>query len=174
MAVVRRSPAPAPFVAWVGDLDSTREAMRQAGVEGVPVDVLRAAAALGVRVQFEPMTDEMSGYLERRDGQWVIGVNAHHSGVRQRFTIAHELGHFVLHRKEQQEFRDVIFTRRTIGRDNMEREADAFAAQLLMPEESVIRDVRGGLTNVHALAERYNVSSLAMKYRLISLGYRVS
>ncbi len=56
----------------------------------------------------------------------------------------------------------------------MERQADSFAAQLLMPEVDVVRDVSAGITNVNALAERYNVSGLAMKYRLQNLGYRVS
>ncbi len=56
----------------------------------------------------------------------------------------------------------------------MEREADAFAAQLLMPTEALVADVRGGITNVHILAERYQVSGLAMKYRLLNLGYKVS
>lgn len=174
MAVVKKRPEPAPFVAMVEDLHSTREAMRQAGVLGVPVDVTRVAAALGLRVLYEPMTDEMSGYLERRGADWVVGVNSRHSGVRQRFTIAHEIAHFVLHRRQQQEFRDVIFTRRSMDRDDMERQADAFAAQLLMPDADVINDVRSGITNVNVLAERYNVSALAMKYRLINLGYRVS
>ena len=174
MAVVKRRPEPAPFVGLVHDIDSAREAMRQAGVVGVPVDVARAASALGLRVQYEPMADEMSGYLECRRGEWVVGVNAHHSGVRQRFTIAHEIAHFVLHRAQQQEFRDLIFTRRSMVRDHMEREADSFAAQLLMPEADLVHDVRGGLTNVNALAARYHVSGLAMKYRLINLGYRVA
>lgn len=174
MAVIRKRPQPAPFVAMVSDIQSTREAMRQAGVSGVPVDVSRVASALGLRIQYEPMTDEMSGYLERRGEEWIVGVNSHHSGVRQRFTIAHEVAHFVLHRKMQEQFRDVIFTRRALGRDDMERQADSFAAQLLMPEVDVVRDVSAGITNVNALAERYNVSGLAMKYRLQNLGYRVS
>ena len=58
-------------------------------------------------------------------------------------------------------------------RNQMEREADAFAAQLLMPEKSIVSDVRGGVTNVHMLAARYQVSGLAMKFRLTNLGYKV-
>lgn len=172
MAVVKRK-VPTPVVRLVSDLESAQQVLAAAGVGSIPVDVERAAAVLGIRVQYEPMDDDMSGYLERRGEEWVAGVNSHHSGVRQRFTIAHELGHFVLHRTSQDNFRDVIFTRRSMGRDLMEREADSFAAALLMPKEDVVRDIRDGITNVHELAARYHVSGLAMKFRLVNLGYKV-
>lgn len=173
MAIVKTRPSPAPFARLVTDIASTREAMRQARISGLPIDVAGAASALGLKIQYEQMTDEMSGYLERRGSEWVIGVNSFHSYVRQRFTLAHELAHFVLHRDDQDEFRDVIFTRRSLHRDEREREADRFAAQLLMPETQLVADVESGVTNVNALAERYQVSGLAMKYRLQNLGYKV-
>ncbi len=138
------------------------------------MDVNRAAAALGLKIQYEQMADEMSGYLERRGDTWYVGVNSLHSGVRQRFTVAHEIAHFVLHRGQQENFRDLIFTRRSMERNSMEREADTFAAQLLMPKESLVGDVRGGMTNVNELAARYQVSGLAMKYRLMNIGYKVA
>ncbi|TQM17057.1 uncharacterized protein DUF955 [Pseudoxanthomonas sp. 3HH-4] len=174
MAVVKKKPEPTPVVALISDIETTRRVLAGAGISAIPLDINGAAAALGVRVQYEPMADEMSGYLEKRGVDWVAGVNAHHSGVRQRFTIAHELAHFVLHRNLQENFRDLIFTRRSLERNQMEREADSFAAQLLMPSEELIADVRSGKTNVHELAERYQVSGLAMKYRLMNLGYRVA
>jgi Zn-dependent peptidase ImmA (M78 family) len=174
MAVVKKRPEPTPIVALISNLESVRSVLERAGVRGVPVDIHRAAAALGLKIQYEQMADEMSGYLERRGDVWYVGVNSLHSGVRQRFTIAHEIAHFVLHRGRQENFRDLIFTRRSMERNEMEREADSFAAELLMPRDGLIEDIRGGVTNVNELAERFQVSGLAMKYRLMNLGYKVS
>ncbi len=175
MAVVKRRPpvmvGPAIETA---NIDQVRALMERAGLGRVPVDVAGVASLLGLQINYEQMTDEMSGYLENRNGRWVVGVNSLHAGVRQRFTIAHEVAHFVLHRSRQGTFRDVIFMRRSSNANGMEREADAFAAQLLMPEEQLVLDIRSGMVNVMALAARYNVSALAMKYRLQNLGYSVS
>lgn len=175
MAIVKRRPhrvvgAEAETV----NIDQVRALMARAGLDRVPVDVVGALSLLGLQVVYEQMADEMSGYLENRGGYWVVGVNALHAGVRQRFTIAHEIAHYVLHRKQQGTFRDVIFMRRSSNANGMEREADAFAAQLLMPEGQLVQDIRSGMVNVMTLAARYNVSALAMKYRLQNLGYAVS
>ncbi|BAV96648.1 ImmA/IrrE family metallo-endopeptidase [Bacillus cereus] len=174
MAVVKRRPAPAVVAVELKSLDQVRHLMAESGLGGVPVDVASVAALLGMHLQYEQMSEEMSGYLENRAGRWVIGVNSLHAGVRQRFTIAHEVAHYVLHRDQQGSFRDVIFMRRSMNANAMEKQADRFAAELLMPESQVVSDIRGGLLNVHALAARYNVSALAMKYRLQNLGYAVS
>lgn len=175
MAVVKRRPPvmvkPAVETANIGQV---RELLDRAGLGRAPVDVTGAASLLGLQIVYEQMADEMSGYLENRGGQWVVGVNALHAGVRQRFTIAHEIAHYVLHRKQQGTFRDVIFMRRSSNATTMEREADTFAAELLMPENQLVQDIRSGMVNVMMLAAKYNVSALAMKYRLQNLGYTVS
>lgn len=174
MAVVRKRPQPVVTTGGMENISQVRRLMVQAGMTGIPVDVTGVASLLGLQVLYEQMSDEMSGYLENRLGRWVVGVNSLHAGVRQRFTIAHEIAHFVLHRKHQETFRDVIFMRRSMNANAMEREADSFAADLLMPQEEVIFDIQSGFLNVHGLAARYNVSALAMKFRLQNLGYTVS
>lgn len=175
MAVVKKRP-PVAMEASVqtANIGQVRAMLDRAGLGRAPVDVIGAASLLGLQVIYEQMTDEMSGYLENRGGRWVVGVNALHAGVRQRFTIAHEIAHYVLHRGQQGTFRDVIFMRRSSNANAMEREADSFAAELLMPESQLVQDIRSGFVNVMMLAERYNVSALAMKYRLQNLGYAVS
>lgn len=175
MAVVkRRPPAMADSPIEMANIEQVRAMMDRAGIARVPVDVTSVASILGLQIFYEQMADEMSGYLENRSGRWVIGVNSLHAGVRQRFTIAHEIAHYVLHRNRQGTFRDVIFMRRSSNANAMEREADAFAAQLLMPEGQLVTDIRSGVVNVMTLAATYNVSALAMKYRLQNLGYSVS
>ena len=119
----------------------------------------------------------------RPDGSGVIGVNSSHSVTRQRFTIAHEIGHFLLHTDE-----DVhIDEKRPIGRrddlsgqavDACEIEANQFAAELLMPESLVREFVRNLGSNhpetsvedaIEELARTFRVSQLAMTYRLTNL-----
>lgn len=138
-----------------------------------PCRVEDVAEMLGIQVIREQMDDEVSGFLEKRGGRWVAGVNSYHHRVRQRFTIAHEIAHYVLHRKKQSEFRDHTFARRNDDRSDMEREADQFAAELLMPEAEVRGSVDKGLRNLNDLARHFDVSTLAMRYRLDNLGYRM-
>lgn len=135
------------------------------------VDVEEIAKALGLAIIREAMDDDISGFLEKRLSGWVLGVNAYHHPLRQRFTIAHEVAHFVLHRGQQTQFEDQTFARRSSSRNPMEREADAFAAELLMPEDQVRSAIRNGNRSLNDLASEFGVSSLAMKYRLQALKY---
>jgi Zn-dependent peptidase ImmA (M78 family) len=145
------------------------------GLTSVPVDVIEIAKVLGLRVSFEAMDDSMSGFLERRTSGWVLGVNVHHHPLRQRFTVAHEIAHFVLHRDQNPRgFKDETFARRNATGNQMERQADQFAAELLMPEEQVRKWVVAGVKSLNELAAKFGVSSLAMKYRLLSLNYKLS
>src|SRR4051812_22563300 len=105
----------------------------------VPVDVEAAAKACGVRVVHQDLEDSVSGMLVIKDGHGVIGVNQNHHPNRRRFTIGHELGHYILHRRKAKVFVDaspVFFRDETSadGTETQEVDANAFAAELLMPE----------------------------------------
>jgi len=155
------------------DLSSLVSELQGVGLYEVPLNVDRVAEYLGLEVVEELMEDDISGYLEFKSGQWVAGLNALHHRNRQRFTLAHELAHFVLHRNERASFVDHTFTRREGMADPVESEADRFAAELLMPEVAVRSFVREGLTNLTKLAEKFQVSLLAMRYRVKNLGFQV-
>lgn len=149
----------------------------------VPVEVI--ADKLGVlvrRQRFE--ADDVSGLLLREPGEApIIGVNASNASVRQRFTVAHELGHLVLHkgkrlvvdRAVRVNFRDSVSS---LATDREEMEANAFAAGLLMPSATLTdelhRVVRGRNRSdnevVDVLAGKFQVSRSAMEFRLINLG----
>ena len=115
--------------------------------------------------------------------QAVIGVNTHHHPVRQNFTISHELGHFLLHDQEQlhvdHEFR--VRLRSEVsgqGTDEAEREANFFAASLLMPKDFLEADLATedyvDLLDdefLRSLSRKYNVSTQALVNRLKNLGY---
>lgn len=138
-----------------------------------PVDVARLARAIGLRVISEAMDDDLSGYLERRGSGWVIGVNSLHHPKRQRFTIAHELGHYFLHSVEKDRFSDEILLRRNERRNEMELEADKFAGELLMPDDEFRRKIEDGVRSVSDLSEYFGTSMLAVKYKAEILGYQV-
>jgi Zn-dependent peptidase ImmA (M78 family) len=145
------------------------------GITEVPVPIEEVAHLLGLRIRRAPST-EFSGLLLRKDGKALIGVNSSEAAVRQRFTIAHEIGHFVLH-PQKDAFVDF---RKSTGppgevRPPRERHADMFAAALLMPRKALLKDFRrlgrdidtDNLTKT--LSRCYFVSEDAMRFRLINL-----
>jgi Zn-dependent peptidase ImmA (M78 family) len=99
-------------------------------------------------------------------------VNKLHSPRRQRFTLAHELAHYVLHREEQDLFSDKQFFRSN-ETNWMEAQANKLAANLLMPEHTFRNHIENGVTGLDDLAEIFGASSSAVKIRAESLGYRI-
>ena len=154
-------------------------------VFAVPVDVNLVAQRAGIQVVRQNFEDgEVSGMLLREDGKRpIIGVNASQAETRQRFTLAHELGHWRLHPGRLLIFdRPVRINRRdnvsSMATDREEIEANAFAANLLMPEQEIYAHLRRlPIAMRHNsdkctlwLAEKFNVSQAAMGFRLINLG----
>jgi transcriptional regulator with XRE-family HTH domain len=136
-----------------------------------PIDVLGIGRDLGVAVFLRPFPDALSALLLRHGKNAFIGVNSHQAPVRQRFSVAHELGHFVLHHGDQH-FIDYGFpaVEGQVPGYNWEHEqaANQFAAELLMPADLVAHDAR--TTSLARLARRYDVSQEAMGFRLANLG----
>lgn len=118
---------------------------------------------------------EISGALRKEKDGWVIYVNRGDSSQRNVFTIAHELGHFFVHKQDCEEFIDGQF----VSRNEQEKyalkelEANEFAGNLIMPEAQVRHLVTGVITAdmVHLMAKNFGVSSIAMETRLRNLGY---
>jgi Zn-dependent peptidase ImmA (M78 family) len=151
--------------------------LQQMGIVEPPVPVERIVRQLGAQLRYEPFEGELSGMFFRKNGEAIIGVNSLHPKVRQRFTIAHELGHLVLH--DQDKFhvdrsfpvllRDGASSRAV---DQFEVAANGFAAELLMPLVMLQRDFRKEALDfaddeaARRLADRYNVSLQAMVIRL--------
>ncbi len=156
------------------------------GISAPPVRVDAIAKKLGVDVRYEPFNGGLSGALYRADddGHAVLGVNNWHAEVRQRFTIAHELGHLLLHPDEL--FVDGVLKRdddSSLAIRSHEIEANAFAAELLMPRKFVLAELNKTLaTNatpdpkrlIEHLASLFDVSEQAMQFKLMNLGLAVS
>lgn len=138
--------------------------LRTFGAGAPPVDVVGIARGMGVEVL--PATNvSFDASLESSADHAVIEVNAHHPPVRQRFSIAHELGHLMLHPLGQS-FRD---TAGAMTANSQERAANRFAAQLLMPSWMLKPLVRTFKSDTKGLARVFQVSELAMSYRIRSL-----
>jgi Zn-dependent peptidase ImmA (M78 family) len=150
--------------------------------DDLPIDVEKIAARLGIEVVFRALDAELSlpsgntsALLLRRHGRSICVVNENHAFTRRRFSIAHEIGHFLLH--PPKESYDVIARddHSSEGIYREEIEANAFAAELLMPEHLVRSRVKGPLDLfseecISELAALFNVSQVAMTHRLTYLG----
>lgn len=147
--------------------------LRAANAHSVPVPVELIAAKHQLRISRAPHK-QFSGMLIRKDGYALIGVSSSEPSVRQRFTIAHELGHFFLH-PQKDAFVDYRDNKRDLMRTPREKEANMFAAALLMPRDLLRKDCRVMAKNgvaddeLQVLARRYEVSEDAMRFRLLNL-----
>ena len=150
------------------------------GITGPPIDVKEIAKRYGVEVREESFPDDISGALHRGREHAVIAVNKGHGENRQRFTIAHELAHYLLHADSpayyDQEHQVGVHFRasRAAGNwDVKEVEANRFAAELLMPRRMIIDAiVRSGAAEASELARQFKVSEEAMTYRLADIRLR--
>jgi hypothetical protein len=136
-----------------------------AGVSREPVSLRDVVSALNLELVHktcEPFSCDAA--LEPLGDARAIVLNGGGGGERRRrFTIAHEIGHFVLHPGRCRPERGGLVNEAMRAE---EREADAFAAELLMPEHLVRQAVREQGADPIVLAERFQVSVKAMQVRL--------
>lgn len=156
------------------------------GINTYPVEIVRICNENGLKVFEEYLDSNISGLIVVDEKVWskydtdkFILVNLAESAVRRRFTIAHELAHYVLHRNA-----DGLYAHRDIVNDgtiisNIEREANYFAANILMPETLVkekVEDIKNdfwgklpGFILVREIANHFVVSEQAAEVRLKQL-----
>ncbi len=168
----------------IAEAEAAADALRREfRIRRSPVPVDSIAHRLGVTISYEPFDGNVSGMLYRKDQRVIIGVNARQAETRQRFTVAHELGHLRLHPGDKVfidpmvrvNFRDDLASQ---GTDIEEIQANAFAAALLMPKEWVRREVDrlagqgwpGEDALLDGLAKHFAVSTQATQHRLMNLG----
>lgn len=168
-------------MAWRKFENIVQQLLKKHDVLLPPIPVKSIAENLGVRVKSYDLGDNVSGVLVVKQGIGTIGVNEKDPPVRKRFTIAHELGHYILHQKKSDLFIDKKYkvhfrdSKSTTGEYQNEREANAFAAALLMPQNMLIADLeRYEISDdkaVSNLARKYKVSELAMSIRISNLNF---
>ena len=156
-------------------IDTAEKLLRYINVQGlgcIPLDVEAIAKKFGISVEPVSLKNDMSGILSKNEekNSWVIQVNKDHHQNRQRYTIAHELGHFCLHRHLKTIFEDKIFFRGGESSNKVEWQANEFASAILMPEQTFREKVRSGMKTVDKLAKEFQVSTLALRIRAKTLG----
>ncbi|MGZ2438169.1 ImmA/IrrE family metallo-endopeptidase [Sinorhizobium medicae] len=170
MAVLRRSisaPRPPQEYGPEGAAVDARKIAQQNLLKMKPLDVFGLAAALGLQVVSRPLEQNTSGYLKKEGESWMLGVNSLHHPNRQRFTAAHEIGHYMLHR-DHSSFVDGLLFRREAQYNQREREANLFASLLLMPEVEIKQALK--FYDVPTVANMFGVSQQATQYRIDNLG----
>lgn len=137
-----------------------------------PVDVHALATDLGIAIRSDDLPDNISGKIER---DWlddpVITVNRAHPRTRQRFTVAHEIAHYVLHRDLIGDgiVDNALYRDDRIG-DARERQANRYAASLLMPSTLVKKAWADGVRSSQGLARAFQVSPAVAEIRWRELG----
>ncbi|MHB9835140.1 ImmA/IrrE family metallo-endopeptidase [Paraburkholderia terrae] len=168
---------------------AAQEMLRASGAVALPVDLNRILLTYNVELRHARLEDNVSGVLVAKQHETYLIVNESHHINRQRFTIAHELGHFQLHHHgEERLFIDTemrIYQR--VGQPGdatymspsstttpqEEREANMFAAALLMPapliQHAALQHNLWDEFDVASLARTFAVSEQAMSIRLQQL-----
>lgn len=139
----------------------------------IPVDVEMIANKMGAQINYQPELaggEGISGRFDIVNGQAICSVRNTDTRQRQRFTLAHELGHFALGHGGG--FRDNLASFNVNNPDEHEMAANTFAAELLMPKNAVDFVIqKKNIMDLNKLAELFDVSRPAMEYRLKMLGW---
>lgn len=151
-----------------------QEAIVRAHTDSIPVRVGKLAKELELEVVLAGLSPNISGLIEpstTAKAGFVIKINKYESDERQRFTIAHEIAHYLLHRDHiKNGVIDNVMYRSSLS-SKKEIEANRLAADILMPNSMVLKEISelGGKRDevaAIALARKFRVSTAAMKIRL--------
>jgi len=137
-----------------------------------PVDVVAIAKELGLNVWSMLLPPNVSGKIFRDQinggaSGYSIAVDAKDALVRQRFTVAHEIAHFILHRAqlENGDLIDDAMYRSNVSTQD-ETAANRLAADILMPFALIRALINAGFKDTQSLANKLQVSLPAIKIRL--------
>jgi Zn-dependent peptidase ImmA (M78 family) len=148
-------------------MDEARRLLNQFGLVEPPIDPVKIAQNLGIKVNFVTLSADnrnVSGFYDPADN--AIYVNEAEYPKRQTFTIAHELGHALLHRDwaKSEDYKVLMRDPDADTSDPIEKEANAFAAHLLVPRHMLAK--YWDKMAVPSLSEMFAVSSAMIGYRI--------
>lgn len=139
-----------------------------------PVKIAGLAQALGLDVYVAPLPPKVSGFIrpsEKSPSGFEIHVNKFEAKYRQRYTVAHEISHYLLHRDSiNSGIYDNIMYRSSLT-SSKEVEANKFAAEIIMPRDVIIKEFHklkknGSYDIIKDMAKLFQVSESAMKIRV--------
>lgn len=164
--------------------EKAERTLRETDTYRIPIAIEVLAHRLNLAIQSEALGENVAGMLVVEGDRGAIGYNSTHALVRQRFTIAHEISHYLLHIKKNRKSQLFIDRHLTFRRDGyssggvdyQEVEANQLGAALLMPRSLVRQEIKKNdldLDDEEAitfLAKRFHVSAAAITNRLSNLG----
>ena len=146
----------------------TRGVLKSAGIKDAPVDLERVLAYLRLHHErpWHLSADVWDGLIRPARGRTRFKAHERAATGRERWRLAHEIGHHVLH-GDQPVPRQVQWEK-----NELELEADLFAAELLMPAPLLEKAVKGyeGHIDIEELARQFRVGRQEMEKRLRQLG----
>jgi len=142
----------------------------------IPVDIISLALAEGLKISYFNPAQSKSNTLESVSGlldkaSKTVYINSTDSPERQRFTLAHELGHLIYNHDEDKfglNYRDG-----SRERNSAEKQADDFAAEVLMPSPIVrkkLKEYSDARPTIAEIASLFGVSKDAMRVKLENMG----
>ncbi len=161
-----------------------RSVLAELQIKGAPIPVDYIAERRGIHVRRIKLEDGLSGMIFLKDSQPIVVINANHHRNRQRFTLAHEIGHFELHMHDigSEIHVDKKFyalardANSSMGFDRKEIEANRFAAELLVPRDMLAAQLKARSINIgyddsideitDVLAQAFDVSRQMMAIRI--------
>lgn len=169
-------PQMVPFLKLEQIESRAQQLLNAVGNPDLPIDPLPIANYLGAQVRKADFThDGMSGALFQQAGTKIIYYNAQHPPVRQRFTVAHEIGHLILHGSENDfvdsdenvswSFRSESLNQEDRDRARREIQANMFAAALLIPRQELM-NVLAVTDDLSDIANVFGVSRQAVAARI--------
>jgi Zn-dependent peptidase ImmA (M78 family) len=158
---------------WLKISESDRQKVEKY-LQDVPVKLGAIAKELGIDVKLSSLPLNISGQIARTQSGYEIKINRHESRQRQRFTLAHELAHYLLHKDVIDKMGGTLSDNvlyRSGASETIEYEANRLAAQIVMPEQalqSAFSRYGEQLSEsmVELLAEQFGVSKAAMEIRV--------
>ena len=151
--------------------------LKENKISSLPIKLEKILNRYNIGLGYSVFEDTLSGLLYKKNDKHIILVNSNHPPVRQRFTIAHELGHYFLdHHSNLFIDKGNLYRNDKSSEGNLrwEKDANKFAAELLMPEELMIDLVEEKKLeddeDLVELAKELEVSTQALTYRLNNLG----
>ena len=185
MAIIRRNPNEnKKNENNLKNIDEIIQSAKLKGISVMPFDIRTyIKKCIPAEIIEEKMADDhLSGYIEKRNETYIISVNQYHSETRKRFTIAHELAHYLFDRdmldNGKKHYEEMFFESKlskqvattlcrddNFSKDQREQRANNFASDLLIQEENLMLELEKE-KDVERLAEIFQVSPAAMYIRL--------
>lgn len=154
---------------------AVEELMTKTNSTNIPIDVFSIASQLGIFVKFSALANLSGAYIHASDknGPGIL-LNSNQPENRIRFSLAHEIAHYYLNHYSNQERAISLLGRHS---SEIEKDADKFASELLIPKNILTEEVRKITKNsfsekdVYKLSDKFAVSYQAMLLALLKSGY---